>query len=232
MDIKICSNCKIEKDINDFYIQNHKPISKCKECVKAKVNKYRMDNLDVVKERKKTYYKNNKEHCNEKSKEFREKNIEYNKEYQKKYKDNNKELVKEQKRTYYLNNREKVISNVIQYRKNRKKIDKVYKLTCSIRRLINNSIKRKNYTKRSKTRVILGCSFEEFKIHIESKHEDWMTWDNKGLYNGEFYYGWDIDHIIPISSAETEEDVIRLNHFSNLQPLCSKINRDIKKDNY
>ncbi len=57
-----------------------------------------------------------------------------------------------------------------------------------------------------------------------------MTWENRGLYNGEFNYGWDIDHIIPISFAKTEEDIIKLNHYTNLQPLCSKINRDIKKD--
>ena len=58
-----------------------------------------------------------------------------------------------------------------------------------------------------------------------------MSWENKGLYNGELNYGWDIDHIIPLDTAKTEEDVIRLNHYSNLQPLCSKINRDIKKNN-
>ena len=58
-----------------------------------------------------------------------------------------------------------------------------------------------------------------------------MTWDNKGLYNGELNHGWDLDHIIPIDTAITEEDVIRLNHYTNLQPLCSKINRDIKKNN-
>ena len=57
-----------------------------------------------------------------------------------------------------------------------------------------------------------------------------MNWDNYGLYNGELDYGWDLDHIIPISSAKTEEDIIRLNHYTNLQPLCSKTNRDIKKD--
>jgi len=56
--------------------------------------------------------------------------------------------------------------------------------------------------------------------------------ENRGLYNGEFNYVWDIDHIIPLSSAETEDDVIRLNHYSNLQPLCSKVNRDIKMDNF
>lgn len=58
-----------------------------------------------------------------------------------------------------------------------------------------------------------------------------MNWENRGLYNGELNYGWDIDHIIPLSSARTEEDVIRLNHYTNLQPLCSKMNRDIKRSN-
>ena len=57
-----------------------------------------------------------------------------------------------------------------------------------------------------------------------------MSWDNYGKYNGLLNYGWDIDHIIPVSSSKTEEDIIRLNHYTNLQPLCSKINRDIKKD--
>jgi len=57
-----------------------------------------------------------------------------------------------------------------------------------------------------------------------------MTWDNKGKYNGELNFDWDIDHKIPISEAKSIEDVIRLNHYTNLQPLCSKVNRDIKKD--
>ena len=59
-----------------------------------------------------------------------------------------------------------------------------------------------------------------------------MTWENKGLYNGELNYGWDIDHIIPVSSGKTEDDMIKLNHYTNLQPLCSKINRDIKRNNH
>ena len=41
----------------------------------------------------------------------------------------------------------------------------------------------------------------------------------------------DIDHIIPLSSAKTEEDIIRLNHYTTLQPLCSYTNRYIKKNN-
>jgi hypothetical protein len=59
-----------------------------------------------------------------------------------------------------------------------------------------------------------------------------MSWDNYGKYNGELNYGWDIDHIIPQSSALNEEDVIKLNHYTNLQPLCSKVNRHIKRDKF
>ena len=57
-----------------------------------------------------------------------------------------------------------------------------------------------------------------------------MTWENRGKYNGEFEHGWDLDHIIPISSGNTEEEILKLNHFTNFSPLCSKVNRDIKKD--
>ncbi len=45
-----------------------------------------------------------------------------------------------------------------------------------------------------------------------------MTWKNKE------FYGWHIDHIVPLSSAKTEEDVYKLCHYTNLQPLWSKDN--------
>ena len=57
-----------------------------------------------------------------------------------------------------------------------------------------------------------------------------MNWSNHGKYNGEFNFGWDIDHIIPISSAKSEEEIIQLNHYTNLQPLCSYINRVVKRN--
>ena len=133
-------------------------------------------------------------------------------ERQKKYQKNNK-----QKRNIYLKRR---IEN-----------DPLFKLITNIRNLINNSFSEMNYLKNSKTEEILGCSFKDFKIYIESKFENWMNWKNRGLYNGSLNYGWDIDHIIPLSTAKNEENLIKLNHYSNLQPLCSKINRDMKKNN-
>ncbi len=106
----------------------------------------------------------------------------------------------------------------------------MYKLKIRLRGNIRKSLKNNGYTKKSNTYTILGCSYEYFKEHIESQFEDWMSWDNYGLYNGEEKYGWDLDHIVPLSSAECEEDIIRLNHHSNIQPLCSHINRNVKRD--
>jgi len=98
--------------------------------------------------------------------------------------------------------------------------------------LIQLSLKSKGYTKDSKTFEILGCDVIKFKEYLESKFDHWMTWDNKGLYNGSFDYGWDLDHIIPLKTALTKEDVIKLNHYTNFQPLCGKLNREIKNGKY
>lgn len=180
-------------------------------------------------EDKKTYnkkrYENNKEKLTLQNKENKNKKIN-----DKKYREKNKEKIKKGQKSYELNNKEKINRYKREYEKNRIKNDPLFKITKSIRNLIGVSIKRQGFSKNSKTITILGCTYEEFKIHLESKFEPWMSWDNKGLYNGTPNYGWDVDHIIPISTAITEEDVIRLNHYTNLQPLCSKTNRDVKKN--
>ena len=43
-----------------------------------------------------------------------------------------------------------------------------------------------------------------------------MTLENHGE--------WHIDHIMPLASAKTKEDVIRLNNYINLQPLWAEDN--------
>ena len=114
------------------------------------------------------------------------------------------------------------------YRDKKRATDELYKLKETIGNLIRDSFRKKGFKKYSRTEQIIGCSTEHLKTHIESKFLPWMNWKNHGLFNGEFDYGWDIDHIIPLSSAKNEADIIRLNHYTNLQPLCSKTNRYIK----
>ena len=141
-------------------------------------------------------------------------------EYKKNYRKNNKEKFKK----YYLKFKEYHLA----YSKNRRLTDTLYRLTLNLRSLTYQSFKNKGLRKNKRTENILGCSFEFMKEYIENKFENWMTWETQGRYNGEFNYGWDIDHIIPLSSAKTEEELIQLCHYLNLQPLCSKVNRDIK----
>jgi hypothetical protein len=163
--------------------------------------------------------------------EVRKKYLEANKEKIKEQKkiryEANKEKIKEYQKNYRINNKEKINN----YYKRKRSEDELYKLKGNTRNLVKNSLKGffKNIYR---TEEILGCTLEDFKLHLESKFESWMNWGNYGICNGELNYGWDIDHVIPISSAKTLDDVYRLNHYTNLQPLCSYTNRYIKRDSY
>ena len=117
-----------------------------------------------------------------------------------------------------------------QRRKERYDTDILFKLSTCIRSNILMSFKNNGYKKESKTEQILGCTFEEFKQHIEQQFEPWMTWNNYGKYNGKPKYGWYIDHIIPVSSGTSIEDILFINRYTNLRPLCSYINRCIKRN--
>ena len=207
-------------EINKKYYENNKV--KISEQTKI----YQEENIDYVREiKRKSYYKNYN-----KAKKYRENNKDKISEINKNYREKNKDKMLEYRKKWGIENRVKMREYFREYYKHKIKTDPLYVLTHKIRSIIRNSFINRGLRKSSTTSEILGCSFEYFKTYLESNFENWMNWDNKGLYNGELNYGWDIDHIIPISTAKTEEDVIRLNHYTNLQPLCSKINRDIKID--
>jgi len=87
----------------------------------------------------------------------------------------------------------------------------IFLMSKRLRSRIRNAIRRKGYSKTTKTCDMLGCTWEEFKAHIESKFINGMCWDNKHL--------WHIDHIIPLATATSIDEVVRLNHYTNLQPL-------------
>ncbi len=193
---------------------NHEYYRKNKEKLNENSKNYRELKKDELLTKKKIYYQENKNIIKEKKKQYRENNKEHIKEIRRQYRLKNKEKIAKQKKIY----QEKLLSTDIG------------KLKHNIRQAIRRSLISKGYKKKFSSEKILGCSIEEFKIYLESKFESWMNWENKGQYNGTPNYGWDLDHITPLSSAKTEEGLLKLNHFSNLQPLCSYINRDVKKN--
>ena len=243
--MKKCSKCFIEKELVLFSKAKNKKYgirSQCKDCDKL----YRKSiNSNKVSEYRKEYYLKNKDYLLSYNKKYNLENSEYIKANKKKnrnveaikiisdkYYIKNKVLLNEKSKAYQQKNkvdlREKARLRLIEKRSK----DPVFKLKCNIRRLIQLSLKSKGYIKDSKTFEVLGCTADEFKNYLESKFEDWMNWDNRGLFNSSFNYGWDLDHIIPLKTAVTKEDVIKLNHYTNFQPLCGKINREIKNGNY
>jgi hypothetical protein len=195
--------------------------------------RYREKNKELLKQKNKEYKEKNKELLKQKNKEYKEKNKERDKtkksKYDKKYREQNKDKIAITKKKNYEENKEKRREYFREYKKKRKENDKLYFLKEKYRNILYKAIKYKT-SKNGSSESILGCTYEEFKIYLESKFEPWMNWNNYGLYNGTPNYGWDIDHIIPLTKAMTEEMLLKLNHFSNLQPLCSYINRNIKKE--
>lgn len=196
-----------------------------KESILLKNKEYKKLNSEKIKETKKVY-----------DSEYREKNkdikIDFNKNYYEKTKLKRKLDYELKKNDINYQNEKNIKRRLNQ--KNRLINDPLFKISRNISTLISYSLKNKNINKLTKTEIILGCTFEEFKIHIESKFNDWMNWDNYGNPKDgilELNKTWDIDHVIPISSANNEADIIKLNHYTNLQPLCSYTNRLIKKDN-
>lgn len=133
----------------------------------------------------------------------------------------NKDKVRERYNKWYLFNKNKRKEYCKKYHKKyfnkRRKSDSLFKLRCKISHSIRNSMRNIGYKKNEKCSIILGCSFEFFKEHIESKFTEGMSWSNHGE--------WEYDHIIPISSAKNELEIISLNHYSNFQPLWKQDNR-------
>ena len=145
-----------------------------------------------------------------------------------------RECTKEEYRNFYYSNVDKEIERQVSYqknnsesiKKNRNKRHKknynnntLYKLKFNVRNRIKLFIKSSGFNiKTNNTYNIVGCTPEELKIYIEKQFVDGMSWDNHNLY------GWHIDHIIPLSSAKNEEDVYRLCHYTNLQPLWCEEN--------
>lgn len=94
--------------------------------------------------------------------------------------------------------------------------DPLFKLKRTLRSRLYGALLSKGYIHNNKFSIYIGCSIEELKAYIESKFSSGMTWENHGL--------WHIDHIIPLSSAKTQDEMYELCHYTNLQPLWAKDN--------
>ena len=185
---KICNDCGKEKSIDLFYKRkNSSGVSAyCKPCIKIR---------------------------NQKIRESRQEETSI---YQKEYQAANKERLSKIVKNYAQKNKIKIRKWNREYRKERYRLDPVYRIKQILRSLVKRSVKISGQ-KRSIENV-LGCSIEFFKIHMEGKFKEGMSWSNHG------FNGWHIDHIVPLASSNSKEEALSLCHYSNLQPLWAKDN--------
>jgi hypothetical protein len=174
METKICTKCKIEKDVTEFYNYKKSPDGKRRRCKKCM-------NIDSL--------------------EYNHKNKEKIDFIKQKYVNNNIEKVQLRKNEWSSNNRINQKNNPI------------FQLKVNLRSRLYIFFRTNNIKKINKTFDIVGCTPQELKLYIEKQFTEGMSWKNYG------YYGWHVDHKIPLGSAKTEEEVYKLCYYDNLQPL-------------
>ena len=196
MEKKICSKCKIEKDVCEF-------------------NKKLISNKGIQ------YYKSWCKNCQ--SEEDKSKRL-LNPEKYKIWYDKTRKERNEHRSEYYQHNKEKILIQNKKYKgvnsvNRKKKYDKdiLFKLRHRLSCRLREVLKFKTLIKNKTHNEVMGCSSEFLKEYLEKQFTEKMSWENHG------FYGWHIDHIVPLSSAKTEE-IYKLCHYTNLQPLWAEDN--------
>lgn len=230
-DEKVCCQCGVEQLLEFYTKDSYKKDGYRPECNQCKI-KNRLLRRDRELETGRDYYIKNQEALKQKYRQYYKDNTEKAKECSKKsnkkYRENNREKVNAQVKKCYEKNKQKYFETNYE----RKRTDPLFKLKCNIRTLLSGTFKKAcngEFSKGEKTTAILGCTMEDLYIHIENQLSSWMNWDNYGKCDSnEYNCSFSLDHIIPISYAKNEEEIYLLNHWSNFQPLCSKVNSQDK----
>jgi len=188
--------------------------------------------IEEKRAKRRAYYWANKEKEAAQCKSYRERNREALNAYNRQYHQNNKETISKRMKEYNKTNKEKISIRGKKYRelnkekvreldrkhkKRKKDTDPVFKFKCRLRGAINLAFKSKDLTKSKASNDILGI---DVKSGWEYLKYTWLK-NYKTVWNGQPYH---LDHIIPISTAKTVEDVIKLNHYTNLQMLTPEDN--------
>jgi hypothetical protein len=205
--MKNCYKCKQSKPTEDYCKDKSTKDglnNKCKACVLV----YRAENTDRIKQNDKKRYLNRKEkmkatqalHYSLNKKSILKKN----KEHKKRYRDSG--MCQDH-------------PHVVAFRKGSC-------FDCVLRKSLRQAHRRAVFLVKSNKNVsclsVLGCSTNEFKLHLESLFVDGMSWNNYGKKSGSRY--WVIDHVVPLGFAKAHEEAEMLCYYKNLQPLWNEDN--------
>lgn len=207
----ICKSCCLSKNEDDFPKSSRSTSGRnpnCKICINQINKEYRLANVEKVKLARRKHYRQNRDKLLEQKSAYAKTHKLQKAEYDKTYRQVNVQKFKDAKRRFELRNRD----------------NPIFKIKRNLRRRIHHVLK--NNTKSKSTLCLLGCTFEEFKLHIEKQWSDGMSWNNYGQY------GWHIDHIIPCYKFDLSkpEEQAKCFHYSNQRPLWLKDNLSRPRD--
>jgi hypothetical protein len=212
---RFCTICIIEKPFADFRLHSGKPYNQCLDCENQKRRERDELNRKAVREVGRRSREKNRDQTNQRARERYANDSGFRERQQARGRANwrNPEYIEGVKR-WREANRQRIRDLYKGYREN----DPHFRLSSNLRNRIYGVIRSRGHRKSKHTQEMLGCSYAELIAHLESKFQPGMTWENYGRE------GWHVDHVIPLASAKTEEEIYRLNHYTNLQPLWAKDN--------
>lgn len=217
MTTKVCTKCKIEKNVTDFGNDKAKSDGKhpsCKSCKSVSDKRYKQNNQDKVKENDKKYYQKNSEKIKDRAREWYLDNKEHHLAVSKQWRLDNQEKWKEGKRKWNEANKSKMMEYNNKYIKEKYQNDIQYRIKsiCSAR--IRSLVK-----KETSTFDLLGCEIEFFRKWIEYQFNSDMSWDNIGSH-------WHFDHVIPCVSFDLSisSELRECFNWQNIRPLQSTEN--------
>lgn len=198
-----------------YYYSN---IEKCRQYAREYYYKHK----DAMNAKSLKYLKENKKRMGELWKVWFQKNKKARKIYQREYIKNHPELRERNRlraKKWRLENPERSKKNMENYqptknakRRIRIKEEPLYKLECNLRRRVAKYFQSMKIKKKANTIQLLGADYKTIMEHIEAQFSQDMSWNKLGSKIH-------IDHIIPLASAKNEEDLLKLFHYKNLQPL-------------
>lgn len=187
---------------HNYYLKN-------KEKIAQKHKEYAEKNKEKIKEQKHKWYVEHKKEVMDRIKQYNTENPEKKKNWGKKYRESNQEYIQ----NYKEKNKQHLKKYHNNYMKNKMANDKIFKIKALIRGNIYNAFRRKNMIKNEQAEKILGCDIDSFTDHLLKTFKDRYGYDYDGIEEVH------IDHIKPLKNAKTEEQVIELCKYTNLQLL-------------
>lgn len=192
-----------------------------REANKEHLKEYYIANKEKIRSDRKAAYQANKEQALARGRAYYQANKGAIKEYAKEHYKNNIDMYRGYSKKYCTRDKHKRIA----YHTRKLKEDPLFACKVKLSGSIRNSAKRSHQQlpfktiygiKQSDLEKVLGCTIHQFVTYFDSLFQPGMNWSNHGK--------WHIDHIKPVATATTVEEVVELNHYTNLQPLWATDN--------